>query len=39
MVRSKVSVNEFFSDASELIRKAEIPGTATIVWPLLGGPK
>ena len=36
MVRSKVSVNNFFSGASELFRKLEIPGTATIVFPLLG---
>jgi hypothetical protein len=36
MVRSKVSVNNFFSGASEMLRKLEIPGTATIVFPLLG---
>ena len=36
MVRSKVPVNNFFSGASELIRKPEIPGTTTIVCPLLG---
>jgi hypothetical protein len=36
MVRSKVSVNNFFSGAFEFLRKLEIPGTATIVCPLLG---
>ena len=36
MVRSKVSVNNFFSGASELLRRLENPGTATIVFPLLG---
>ena len=37
MVRSELSVNNFFSFSFRLLGRSEIPGTALVVCPLFGG--